>query len=127
MLDGQAFVAEWGGTDDDVTQVLPDVAYPVRAATLFGVEEHRRSVAALEALADGEPERLGQLMAASQGGYDAMGLGHPAATAVVEEALARPGVFGARSSGGGCGGTVVVVSRAWRAGRHRRADPLRCC
>ncbi len=109
MLDGQAFVAQWGGTDDDVTQVLPDVAYPVRAATLFGVEEHRRTVAALEALADGAPERLGQLMAASQRGYDAMGLGHPAATAVVEEALARPGVFGARSSGGGCGGTVVAL------------------
>jgi galactokinase len=49
-------------------------------------------------------------MAASQRGYDAMGLGHPAATAVVEAALARPGVIGARSSGGGCGGTVVVVS-----------------
>ncbi len=29
--------------------------------------------------------------------------------AVVEEALARTGVHGARSSGGGCGGTVVVV------------------
>lgn len=48
-------------------------------------------------------------MAASQVGYDSMGLGHPAATAVVEEALARPGVYGARSSGGGCGGTVAVV------------------
>ena len=109
-LDGRAFVAEWGGTDDDVTQVLQDVAYPVRAATLFGIDEHVRDIAALEALADDEPDLLGQLMAASQSGYDAMGLGHPAATAVVEEALARPGVFGARSSGGGCGGTVVVVS-----------------
>jgi galactokinase len=38
-----------------------------------------------------------------------MGLGHPSATAIVEEALARPGVLGARSSGGGCGGTVVVL------------------
>ena len=38
-----------------------------------------------------------------------MGLGHPAATTAVEAALARPGVHGARSSGGGCGGTVVVV------------------
>ncbi len=51
------------------------------------------------------------LLAASHAGYDAMGLGHPAATAIVEEALARPGVYGARSSGGGCGGTVVVVCR----------------
>ena len=58
---------------------------------------------------DGEPERLGPLMEASQDGYDAMGLGHEAATAIVKEALARPGVLGARSSGGGCGGTVVVV------------------
>ena len=109
-LDGEAFVAEWGGTDDDVTRVQPGETYPVRAATLFGIDEHVRSVAALETLADAEPDLLGQLMAASQRGYDAMGLGHPAATAVVEEALARPGVFGARSSGGGCGGTVVVVS-----------------
>ena len=29
------------------------------------------------------------------------------AAATIREALARPGVFGARSSGGGCGGAVV--------------------
>jgi galactokinase len=110
VLDGETFIAEWGDTDDDVTQVRPGEAYPVRAATLFGIDEHVRGVAALEALANDEPDLLGQLMAASHCGYDAMGLGHPAATAVVEEALARPGVFGARSSGGGCGGTVVVAS-----------------
>jgi galactokinase len=109
-LEGRVFQAEWGSTADDVTHVLADETYPVRAATLFGVEEHQRSVAVLEALADGTPELLGHLMAASQRGYDAMGLGHPSATAVVEEALARPGVLGARSSGGGCGGTVVVLS-----------------
>ena len=112
MLDGETFVAEWSGTDDDVTRVLPGEAYPVRAATLFGIDEHVRGIAALETLADGEPDLLGELMAASQRGYDAIGLGHPAATDVVEAVLARPGVFGARSSGGGCGGTVVVVSGA---------------
>jgi galactokinase len=110
VLEGRAFLAEWGGTGDDVTRVRPDETYPIRAATLFGVEEHVRSVSALEALADGEPHLLGHLMAASQRGYDAMGLGHPAATAVVDEALSRPGVLGARSSGGGSGGTVVIVS-----------------
>jgi galactokinase len=109
LLEGRAFLAEWGATADTVTHVRPGGTYPVRAAARFGVEEHRRSVAALEAIADGQPELLGPLMAASQRRYDAMGLGHPAATAVVEEALARPGVLGARSSGGGCGGTVVVV------------------
>ena len=57
----------------------------------------------------GDAAALGPLMAASHAGYDAMGLGHPAATAAVAELLERPGVHGARSSGGGSGGTVVVV------------------
>ena len=109
-----SFRNRWGTTGDDVTVVRPDETYPVRAATSFGVEEHVRAVAALAALADGEPDRLGPLMAASQDGYDAMGLGHPAATAIVAEALSRPGVYGARSSGGGCGGTVVVAVNAAR-------------
>ena len=108
-LDGQSFLRRWAATDDDVTVVRPDATYPVRAATSFAVEEHGRAVAALEALVDNDPACLGPLLAASQRGYDAMGLGHGAATATVEEALTRPGVFGARSSGGGCGGTVVVV------------------
>jgi L-arabinokinase len=109
VVDGRSFLGRWGGTDDVVTSVRTDESYPVRAATSFGVQEHGRAVAAMAALADGEPERLGPLLQASQDGYDAMGLGHPAATAIVRAAMARPGVFGARSSGGGCGGTVVVV------------------
>jgi galactokinase len=108
-LEGSTFLRRWGSTGDDVTTVRAGETYPVRAATLFGLEEHGRAGAALTALADGRPEGLGPLMAASQAGYDAMGLGHPAATRAVDGALARPGVYGARSSGGGCGGTVVVV------------------
>jgi galactokinase len=108
-FEGSAFLDRWGSTDDDVTTVQPDQTYPVRAATSFGVEEHVRAAAALKALAGNEPALLGPLMEASQKGYDAMGLGHPAATAIVAEALARHGVHGARSSGGGCGGTVVVA------------------
>ena len=100
---GGEFLDRWGGHGDDVTTVDPDETYPVRAATSFGVEEHIRSEAFLTGA---EP---GPLMAASHDGYDAMGLGHPAADAVVEEALAHPGVLGARSSGGGSGGTVVVL------------------
>ena len=109
VVDGATFLDQWGGTDDEVTTVDPAEMYPVRAATAFGVEEHARSEAALDRLERGDVVALGGLFAGSQAGYDAMGLGHPAATAVVGEALARPGVHGARSSGGGCGGTVVVV------------------
>ena len=63
----------------------------------------------LDALVTRDDPRIGRLMAASHAAYDAMGLGHPAATAVVERARERAGVLGARSSGGGSGGTVVVV------------------
>jgi len=108
-LAGADFLDRWGGTEDTLTTVDPTETYPVRAATAFGVGEHARSEAALAHLADGAVGPLGPLLAASHAGYDAMGLGHPAATAVVDEARARPGVHGARSSGGGCGGTVVVL------------------
>ena len=108
-LDGWAFLERWGPTDDTVTTVDPDLPYPVRAATMFGVEEHQRSLRALDALHTGDAPTLGALMAGSHAGYDAMGLGHPAATVTVEAARATPGVHGARSSGGGSGGTVVVL------------------
>jgi galactokinase len=108
-LDGASFLDRWGGTDDEVTTVDPNETYPVRAATAFGVGEHARSEQAAAHLEAGDAAALGPLMAGSHAAYDAMGLGHPAATAVVEEALTRPGVHGARSSGGGCGGTVVVL------------------
>jgi L-arabinokinase len=110
-LDGSAFLNRWEVIGDELTSVDPDECYPVRAATTFGVEEHERSARALDALKCGDPAALGPLMRASDAAYTAMGLGHPAAAAVAEEALARPGVFGARSSGGGCGGTVVVACR----------------
>jgi L-arabinokinase len=109
MLDGAAFIERWRDTDDDVTAVDPHETYPVRAATRFGVEEHARSEQALACLERGDVHALGPLLAASHAGYDAIGLGHPAATTTVDSALDRPGVHGARSSGGGCGGTVVVL------------------
>ncbi len=108
-LQGWAFLERWGPTDDTVTTVDPDVTYPVRAATTFGVEEHARTNHALDALGAGDATTLGALMAGSHAGYDAMGLGHPAATEVIAAALTTPGVHGARSSGGGSGGTVVVL------------------
>ena len=108
-LDGATFLDRWGATDDALTAVDPAERYPVRAATAFGVEEHVRSTSMCDALARNDVDAIGRVMAASHAGYDAMGLGHPAATATVERVLDRPGVHGARSSGGGSGGTVVVV------------------
>ena len=61
----------------------------MRAATTFGVEEHLRSTMVQDALARRDVDAIGRAMAASHAGYDAMGLGHPAATAAVD-AGARP-------------------------------------
>ncbi len=109
FIAGSEFLERWGETGDPMTTVQAEMIYPVRAAALFGVQEHARSGLALDVLRRGDPDPLGALLRASHAGYDAMGLGHPAATAIVEAALATPGVHGARSSGGGCGGTIVVV------------------
>ena len=109
FVDGADFLRRWGEIGDPLTVVEPEEVYPVRAAASFGVEEHARSEAGLAALREGRFGHLGHLLLASHAGYDAIGLGHPAASATVEAALATPGVYGARSSGGGCGGTVVVL------------------
>jgi galactokinase len=109
VLDGAAFLDRWDGTDDPITTVDPHDTYPVRAATAFGVEEHLRSIRAQANLGVGDVGALGPILGASHAGYDAMGLGHPAATTARDAALERVGVYAARSSGGGCGGTVVVV------------------
>jgi galactokinase len=109
VVEGSDFLDRWPRTDDALTAVEASEQYPVRAATAFGREEHERAGRALTALRRGVPLELGPLMRASDAAYAAMGLGHPATSDVVAEALARPGVFGARCSGGGCGGTVVVA------------------
>ncbi len=108
-LDGATFLERWTTTDDPLTTVDPVDTYPVRAAATFGVEEHQRSRALLDAIDQRALDAIGPIMAASHAGYDAMGLGHEAATAAVERVLIRPGVLGARSSGGGSGGTAVVM------------------
>jgi L-arabinokinase len=110
-LSGAAFLDRWDGAVDDLTSVDEAECYPVRAATAFGRDEHGRSERALAVLA-ADAAALGPLLAASDAAYTSMGLGHPAASAVVTEAQQRPGVLGARSSGGGSGGTVVVACRA---------------
>ena len=108
-IDGALFLERFRYTDDPLTIVEPSETYPVRAAATFGAEEHIRSMKTLAHLNAGELQPLGRLMAASDAAYRAMGLGHPRAAAAVAEALAHWRHFGARSSGGGCGGTVVVA------------------
>ena len=97
-IQGAAYLERFGGIDDRLTAVEPNVAYPVRAATQFGVEEDARARGALALLRSGEVSGLGPLLDASHRAYSAMGLGHPATDRIVEDLATRPGVFGAGSA-----------------------------
>jgi len=116
---GADFLRLREGIMDPISAVEPAVEYPVRAATLFPLEEHARAHEFL-ALLEEQPEqeahrRTGELMYESHAGYGRCGLGLPRTDEIVDAVRAagsRAGLIGARVSGGGCGGAVVVVGRA---------------
>ena len=123
-LSGAEFLDRGGGVDDPGSVVERDVFYPVRAATLFPVEEQIR-VRTFAELLDGQvtSERarlLGELMYESHLGYSRSGLGTRGTdelVAAVRRAGWENGLAGARASAGGSGGTVVVLG-------HRDAESL---
>jgi galactokinase len=117
-LTGAEFLRVRDGVDDEPSAVEPGVEYPVRAATLHPSEEQLR-VEAFLGLLDApvtalRARLLGELMAASHAGYSRCGLGTPATDRIVEAVRSagwERGLVGARVSGGGSGGTVVVLGR----------------
>jgi L-arabinokinase len=116
---GADFLQLREGITDPVSAVEPAVEYGVRAATLFPLEEHARAREFLALLNDEKPGddafcRIGELMYESHAGYSLCGLGVPRTDEIVEavrEAGLREGLIGARVSGAGSGGAVVVLGR----------------
>lgn len=123
---GGPFLERYGYTvDDDVTTVDADVDYPVRFATDHHVLEARRVKHFAEALEQASRvppgtreagrwlDRAGHLMYASHLSYtnDAM-LGAPECDLLVQlvRERERAGLYGARITGGGSGGTVAVLA-----------------
>jgi galactokinase len=117
-MSGKAFLAKYSGLDDPLSKVQPDRSYPVRAAVSFPIEEHFRAGLAVQMLRDivqgnrrARLEAIGELMYQSHAGYSSMGLGCPETDAMVDavrQVGSEGGFYGARVSGGGSGGTVVV-------------------
>jgi len=119
LIDGATFAAAHGDHGDTVTTLQPATAYNVRAATAHAVHEHHRVCAFAAALQapGGEAQLavLGQLMFASHESYSRCGLGSDgtdAIVALVEELGPARGLFGAKITGGGSGGTVCILGRA---------------
>lgn len=118
-MSGAAFLARYGGTTDPVTTVDPDLEYAVRQPTAHPIREHRRAQRFGALLAgtttdDDMMSELGGLMYASHASYSACGLGSAGTDRLVElvrEAGPAAGLFGAKITGGGSGGTVVVLAR----------------
>ncbi|MCC6415880.1 MAG: hypothetical protein IT582_08230 [Opitutaceae bacterium] len=120
-ITGRAFLKRCGGVDDALSKIEAQRHYPVRAAVSFPVEENFRAELAV-ALLRGLNSRnqadalaaLGELLFQSHVGYSSIGLGCPETDEMVagvrQLGVAR-GFYGARVSGGGSGGTVVVLLR----------------
>ncbi len=122
-MTGAEFLRRYEGVEDSMSVVESDVAYPVRAATLHPIEEQLRVEMFAELLPLPVTSRrarlLGELMYASHASYSRCGLGMRATDALVEAVRAagwEHGLAGARVSGGGSGGTVVVLG-------HQDAEP----
>ena len=113
---GDEFLARYGGTADSVTSVAADRTYRVRSPTAHPVFERQRAESFRRLLIESSDEmaRLGTLMLESHAGYVACGLGSPGTDRLVDLVRAEgpeAGLYGARITGGGNGGTVAVIGR----------------
>ena len=106
-LDIQALRDVTPETFDAYADVLPS---PVRERCRHVVEENRRTLDAVAALTSGDLAHFGQLMYASHESLRSLyEVSTPKLDALVEAASAIEGVYGARMTGGGFGGSAVVL------------------
>ena len=118
-MSGAEFLERYGGITDPVTAVDPALWYHVRQATQHPVYEHDR-VTKFAGILEGwggtaRAAELGELMYKSHKSYTACCLGSPGTdelVRLVREAGAGAGLYGAKITGGGSGGTVAVLGRS---------------
>ncbi len=114
---GAEFLAKYQGTTDLVTRVSPDKIYAVFNQTAHPIYENARVRCFAELLgkrqmSDNVLQQLGALMFASHESYSACGLGSEGTDLLVKLVSEnKNGLYGAKITGGGSGGTVVVLGR----------------
>ncbi|MEZ4727720.1 MAG: galactokinase family protein [Caldilineaceae bacterium] len=118
QMTGADFLAQYGSTTDKVTTVDPSRTYAIRKPTAHPIYEHFR-VRTFGNLLQGDilanAPQLGELMYQSHASYSACGLGSEGTDALVKlarKAGASQGIYGAKITGGGSGGTVAILGRA---------------
>ncbi len=116
-MSGDEFLARYGRTDDTVTAVERERQYQVLAPAAHPVYERRRAETFRRLLLDSGDDvrrRLGELMYESHASYGRCGLGSAGTDRLVSLVRAEgpaAGLYGARITGGGSGGTVAVIGR----------------
>jgi len=118
-ISGDEFIKRFQGITDPVTQVDPERIYTVRQPTAHPILERERVEDFLRLLerqphTDESLAGLGAIMAGSHASYTACGLGSDGTDRLVDlvqEAGPEHGLFGAKITGGGSGGTVAVLGR----------------
>jgi galactokinase len=117
-MSGAEFLEKFQGITDTVTSVDPARHYHVRQATQHPVKEHARVTRFAEILsgpdAASRASEMGELMYKSHKSYSACCLGSPGTdelVRLVRESGTEAGLYGAKITGGGSGGTVAVLGR----------------
>ncbi|KAK9699639.1 hypothetical protein RND81_08G186400 [Saponaria officinalis] len=124
-VNGETFLERYGNHNDSVTVIDPKRAYAVRAAARHPIYENFR-VKAFKALltsaaSEDQLTALGELLYQCHYSYNACGLGSDGTDRIVELVqemqhvkTSEPedtGLYGAKITGGGSGGTVCVLGR----------------
>jgi galactokinase len=107
---GVSQLRDLGTQDLPRVETLPE---PLRRRARHVITENDRVLAAVDAMQQADLMRLGQLFDASHASMrDDYQVSVPEVDLLVELARAEPAVFGARLTGGGFGGSVVMLARA---------------
>lgn len=115
-ISGAEFLSRFQGTTDSVSRIVPEQSYAVRIPTAHPIYENERVRRFAELMNEANDELrlelMGELMYQSHASYSACGLGSDATdllVRLVREAGPENGLYGARITGGGSGGTVAVL------------------
>ena len=118
QMTGAEFLKHCSGIADAVSTIRPEQTYNVRSATRHPTYEHARVQSFRNILQNWKglhhAEALGEMMYQSHDSYTACGLGSEGTdelVRLVREIGIAGGLYGARITGGGSGGTVAVLGQ----------------
>jgi len=121
-ISGESFLEKYGEHNDPATQIDPQVLYPVRSRTAHPIYENDRVLKFIDLLNNANEtgqenyiRQAGKLMLASHQSYDRnCDLSCPEVdklVAIVKNEGSTIGLYGAKITGGGSGGTVAVLGK----------------